>query len=113
MVSKVEFPLISIVTVEVALRVSPFAKLSAPTPLPGARLDPALSVARPLTVPLPASVPPEFTKAELPDASEPSTASVPESMVVAPVKVLVPESRSVPEPVLVIPKPLPRIGAEI
>jgi len=62
--------------------------IRAPTALsPGARVPPELIVVdatRPVTVPVPASVAPEFTVTPLDPAIEPETRNVPAATVVAP-----------------------------
>src|SRR3954469_11532915 len=77
--------------------------VSKPIELPGASAAPALIAVLP-TVPLPPSVPPEFT-VRFDDAIDPSTESVPPPRVLAPVYVLVPVRTVVPLK-LSVPAPL-------
>src|SRR5262249_57294425 len=80
-----------------------------PGELPGANVPPLMIVVAP-TVPVPASVAPEFTvTAEL--AIEPFTVSVPALTAVAPEYELLPKSVSAPAPILVNP-PLPETPPE-
>ena len=71
---------------------------------PGAIVPPAATVVAP-TVPMPASVPPLLTVVREDVAIEPLTTSVPALTVVAPVKLLTPDSVSMPVPTLTKPPP--------